>query len=117
MARDDEREAVVRADRPGGALGVRVPGERRKLAVADDLAPRNVAQGLDDGALKRGVASRSILTSANESRAPVKYERSLAASSFEGSSQPSVAIPEGSSCQSSVSPSSQSSPTPQPSTS
>src|SRR6266487_94682 len=54
VARDDEGKPVVRANRAGGALRVRVAGERRQLAVGDDLAPRNIAQRLDDCSLELG---------------------------------------------------------------
>ena len=41
LARDDEREAIVGAERPGGARRTRTAGESGELAVRDDLAPRN----------------------------------------------------------------------------
>src|SRR2546422_9480129 len=56
VARDDDGKPVARADRAGGALGIRVAGKRGELAVGDDLAPRNVAQRLDDGALELRIA-------------------------------------------------------------
>src|SRR5262249_27886851 len=52
VARDHERDAVVRAERAGGALGVRVARERGQFAIADDLAVRQHAQHLGDGLLK-----------------------------------------------------------------
>src|SRR3954454_23447774 len=37
VARDDELKAIVRADRTGCPLRIRVTGERRQLSVGDDL--------------------------------------------------------------------------------
>src|SRR5437763_954699 len=45
VTRNDEWVAVVCAERPRGALGIRTTGGRRKLAVRDDLAGRDAAQG------------------------------------------------------------------------
>ena len=53
MARDEDREAGRRAERTGGAGGAWTPGERSELAVRDDLAARNGAQGLRQLAAKR----------------------------------------------------------------
>jgi len=53
MARDEEPEAVRRADAARGARCPRVPGERGKLAVGDDVAARHGAQRLDRGSLER----------------------------------------------------------------
>src|SRR3954470_845635 len=49
---DDEREAVVRAHRAHGPLGVRIAGERGQLPVRDNLTPRNAAERLDDSELE-----------------------------------------------------------------
>src|SRR5215218_864316 len=53
VAGDDERKAVVRAERARCSLGIRVAGERRQLAVRDRLAVRNGAQDVGDGKLER----------------------------------------------------------------
>ena len=44
MARDEDREVAVRAEAPGGARGTGRTGERRELAVGDDLAARDRAE-------------------------------------------------------------------------
>ena len=44
MARDEDAEAVLRAERAGGACGAGASGERRELAVRDDVAARDVAE-------------------------------------------------------------------------
>ena len=48
VARDDEREAVSRADRTGSAVGVRVVGERGELAVRHGLAIGDATKRLRD---------------------------------------------------------------------
>ena len=45
MARNENGEVAARAEAPGGACRTRRAGERRKLPVGDDLAPRNLAKG------------------------------------------------------------------------
>src|ERR687892_1927065 len=54
MTRDDEREAVAGAARPGGPVGVRPAGQRGQLAVRDDLAAGHGAQRREDVPLERG---------------------------------------------------------------
>src|SRR5204862_4478929 len=41
MARDEDREVAARAEASGGARGTGRTGERRELAVGDDLAARD----------------------------------------------------------------------------
>jgi hypothetical protein len=53
VARDDEAEAVTRAERAGCALCAGIAGKARELAVRDDLAVRNAPQRLEDGSLER----------------------------------------------------------------
>jgi hypothetical protein len=60
VARDDQREAVRGAKRPGRALRVRMPGQRRHLAVARRLAVRDRPDRFQRGPL--------------EGRAPVELE-------------------------------------------
>src|SRR5439155_107210 len=57
VGRKEERVAVVRGDRAGGALRGRMSGGVRELAVGDGLAVRHSAQCASNGALKR---ARSI---------------------------------------------------------
>src|SRR5579871_2641901 len=45
VARDERAEPVPRAERAGGAGGAGMPGERRELAVGDDLAARHAPEG------------------------------------------------------------------------
>ncbi len=54
MARHHEREAVLCAERSGRACRPGSPGERGQLAVADDLAPRHLAQRTCQLALEVG---------------------------------------------------------------
>src|SRR5215218_11477705 len=63
VARHEEREAVLGAERAGGTGGASTAGERRQLAVADDLAPGNRAQRARERCL--------------EWRAPVLVERNV----------------------------------------
>jgi hypothetical protein len=44
MARDDEREAIRRAEAPGRPGGARSAGQRGEPAVRDDLAPLHRAR-------------------------------------------------------------------------
>ena len=53
MARHDDREPVRGAERAGGALRVRVAGERRELAVGHDLAARNARRRSAERELER----------------------------------------------------------------
>ena len=53
MAGEQEREAVLRTERPGRPGGARSPRVGRQLAIGDDLAPWHRAQGLRQGPLKR----------------------------------------------------------------
>ena len=45
MARDEDGEAILRAERAGGAGGTGTARERGELAVGHDLAARNGAKG------------------------------------------------------------------------
>src|SRR4051794_22873698 len=54
MARDEDREMAVRAEAPGGARGTGSTGERRELAVGDDLAPRDRPERSRAAREKRG---------------------------------------------------------------
>ena len=53
MAGDDERKTVAGAERPDGALGSRISGELRQLAVGDDLAVGDRTERAHDVELKR----------------------------------------------------------------
>src|ERR1051326_995794 len=53
MAGQRERRPVVRAERPGGALRVRIAGVASQLPVRDDLAVRHRAERVGDRALER----------------------------------------------------------------
>src|SRR5207302_689498 len=53
VARQDQRVPVVRAERPGRALRIGVPGRAGQLAVGHNLAVRHVAKGVCNVALKQ----------------------------------------------------------------
>ena len=53
MAREDQRQPVLRAERPARARRLRPAGERGELAVADGLAVRHAPQRLRDRPLQR----------------------------------------------------------------
>ena len=53
MAGDDERKAILRAHGASGARRTRTSGERRELAVRDDLASRDRTESVDDRPLER----------------------------------------------------------------
>ena len=60
VARDEEREAVLGAERAGGACRPLPAGERRELAVADDLAPRDTRAAPSASASWNGVAQSLV---------------------------------------------------------
>ena len=72
MTRDEEREAVLGAERPGSPRRPLPAGERRELAVADDLAPRDVPERSASASWNGVAQSPSSGTSANETRSPLK---------------------------------------------
>src|SRR3990172_10057264 len=82
MAREDEREAVLRAEAPGRARRTRPAGQGGELAVRDDLAPRHRLErsselGLEGGApgeIDVDVSVRDPLTAevAVEAAAPIR---------------------------------------------
>ena len=72
MTREDEGEAVRGAERSCGARGTGASGESRELAVGDDLAARDGAEGFGES-LWNGVAqSSSRLTSPKSTAAPAR---------------------------------------------
>ena len=71
VAGDDQREPVARAERAGGPLRVRVPGERGELAVGDGLARTAPPAASFATASWNGVhQSRSTSTPSNEVGSP-----------------------------------------------
>ena len=76
VARDDERVAVLGAERPGRARGARPARERRQLAVGDDLAPRESPAQPSTSSRCSGVAqSTSSSTSAYDVGSPARCAR------------------------------------------
>ena len=69
MARDDEPEAVARAERAHSTLRVQAPGERRELAVGDRLAPTDPRIARVSASSNPVRPSRSIATSTKSSGA------------------------------------------------
>ena len=72
VAGHEEREAVLGAEGAGRPRRPGAAGERRELAVGDDLAPGNAAQRPGERALERRAQSSSSGTSAKETGSPAK---------------------------------------------
>ena len=118
VAGHEEHEAVLGTEASDGARRSRVPGERSELSVAHDLATRQRAQALCDGALKRrrpveverDIRERDVVASENEVRRPTSSDRFFA---LESSCE---SAPNRNSCASTTPSAVQSSPTPHPGT-
>jgi hypothetical protein len=70
----EEREAILRADRPHRTTGARSAREGGQLAVADDLAARQRAQHAEDGPLEVG-APLEVERNVSESDVLARQER------------------------------------------
>ena len=89
VRRDERRERAAPAERAGGARGARVAGERRELAVGDDLAARHLPQRAgavavepvrDDAGGTSGKSSASPAKNALQPRPQASRRRPIAAS-------------------------------------
>ena len=72
VAGHEQREAVLGAEGAGRPGGSGAAGERRELAVADDLAPRDASERPGERGLERRPPVLVERTSANETGSPPK---------------------------------------------
>jgi hypothetical protein len=83
VARQEEREAVVRAERAGCASRPRPAGQLGELAVADHLAPGDCSQGRGRFPLERGRSRQVELDISEGDRLPGEVAMELLQNFFD----------------------------------